>query len=50
MHPVSFLAAKTAVQSGPIHGRGLFAIDNLTAGEIVAIKGGHIINRATWKN
>jgi hypothetical protein len=44
---MSYLSPKTAVQSSPIHGRGLFAISKVQAGEIVCVKGGHIFNRAT---
>ncbi len=47
MSGMSYLSPKTAVQSSPIHGRGLFAISKVQAGEIVCVKGGHIFNRAT---
>ena len=47
MVPVSFLSPKTAVRESAIHGRGLFAAENIAAGEVVAVKGGHIISRAT---
>ena len=43
--PVSFRSAKTEVKESPIHGRGLFARADISAGEIVAIKGGHIVTR-----
>ena len=45
--PLSYLSPKAAVQPSPIHGRGLFAIGPIAAGEIVCIKGGYIFNRAT---
>ncbi|HEY0368476.1 MAG TPA: SET domain-containing protein-lysine N-methyltransferase [Chthoniobacterales bacterium] len=44
---VSWLSSKTIVQPSPIHGRGLFAAERIAKGEIVAIKGGHIIDGAT---
>ena len=45
MLPLSHLSLKTVVKESPIHGRGLFAATAIGAGEIVAIKGGHIISR-----
>ena len=45
MQPLSFRSAKTAVKASAIHGRGLFATVDIPAGEIVAVKGGHIITR-----
>lgn len=44
---VSYLSPKTYVRPSPIHGRGLFAKDAIAKGEVVAVKGGHIIDRAT---
>src|ERR1700754_2083650 len=43
---LSWLSPKTAVQPSAIEGRGLFAIDAIEKGEVVAVKGGHIIDRA----
>ena len=45
MHPLSFLSPKTTVTQSPIHGRGLFANEDIAKDEIVAIKGGHIVTR-----
>jgi SET domain-containing protein len=45
MTPLSYLSSKTAVRESPIHGRGLFAKVPLAQGEVVAIKGGHIVTR-----
>ena len=45
MHPLSYVSPKTEVQGSPIHGRGLFAKSDISAGEIVAVKGGHIVTR-----
>ena len=33
------------MRESPIHGHGLFAIAPIAKGEVVAVKGGHIINR-----
>lgn len=35
------------VQESPIHGRGLFAREPIARGEIVAIKGGYVLDAAT---
>jgi hypothetical protein len=43
--PASYLSPKTAIRPSPIHGRGLFARRAIATGEIVAIKGGHILDR-----
>jgi SET domain-containing protein len=45
--PVSYLSPKTRIRKGPIHGRGLFASTPIRKGEIVATKGGHILDRRT---
>lgn len=47
MAPLSFLSPKTEVRESAIHGRGLFAAEEIAKDEIVAVKGGHIISRAT---
>ena len=47
LHSLSHLSPKTVVKESPIHGRGLFAQTEIAQGEVVAVKGGHIINRAT---
>jgi hypothetical protein len=46
-HALSHLSPKAAVKSSPIHGRGLFAIDEFQRGEIVCVKGGYVFTRAT---
>lgn len=43
--PLSFLSSKTEVRASAIHGRGLFAKEPISQGEVVAIKGGHIFDR-----
>ncbi len=47
MPPLSYRSPKTDVRESKIHGRGLFATADIGKDEIVAIKGGHIIDRAT---
>jgi SET domain-containing protein len=42
---LSYLSPKTQVRESPINGRGLFATANIAKGEVVAVKGGHIITR-----
>src|ERR1043165_9390285 len=44
---LSYLSPKTEVRESPIHGRGLFAKAKIKKDEIVAIKGGHIVDRKT---
>jgi SET domain-containing protein len=46
MAPLSFLSPKTLVRESSIHGRGLFAAAQIARGEVVAVKGGHIISGA----
>ena len=43
--PASYLSPKTAIRPSLIEGRGLFARRAIRKGEIVAIKGGHILDR-----
>jgi uncharacterized protein len=47
--PLSYRSPKTEVRESKIHGRGLFAKADIAKGEIVAIKGGHIIDRETLR-
>jgi SET domain-containing protein len=49
MNPLSFLSAKVIVRPSPIHGRGLFATADVAKDEIVAVKGGHIVDRETLR-
>jgi uncharacterized protein len=49
MMGLSFLSRKTDVRESKIHGRGLFAIDDIAKNEIVAVKGGHIVNGKTLR-
>jgi len=43
--PLSYHSPKTEVRESKIHGRGLFATANIGRDEIVAVKGGHIVDR-----
>jgi len=45
--PASYLSPKTRIARSPIHGRGLFASKAMRKGEMVAIKGGHVLDRRT---
>lgn len=46
MAKFSHISPKATVKASPIHGRGLFALEPMTKGDIVAIKGGYIYDRA----
>jgi len=43
--PTSYLSPKTMIRPSPIEGKGLFARRPIQQFEIVAIKGGHILDR-----
>ncbi len=45
--PASYLSPKTKIAKSPIEGRGLFATRRIAKGEIVAIKGGHVLDLRT---
>ena len=42
---LSYISPKAAVRESHIHGRGLFAIEPIAAGEIVCVKGGYVYDR-----
>lgn len=42
---LSYRSPKTEVRESPIHGRGLFATADIARGEVVVVKGGHIVTR-----
>ena len=46
---LSYLSPKTEVRESRIHGRGLFATADIAKDEIVAVKGGHIVDRNTLR-
>ena len=45
----SYRSEKVKVMKSPLHGKGLFAVKNIKKHDIVAIKGGHIIDKKTYK-
>ena len=45
MLSLSYRSPKTEVRQSPIHGRGLFATGEFGRGEVVGVKGRHIVNR-----
>ena len=47
MKVASYLSPKTVVKLSGIAGRGLYAAAPLARGEVVCVKGGHLIDRAT---
>src|SRR5947208_7817291 len=49
MHRLSYLSPKTEVRESKIHGRGLFATTDIAKDEVVAVKGGHIVDRKTLR-
>lgn len=50
MPDLSYRSPKTVVRESPIHGRGLFASQAIAQGEVVAIKGGYILEAGTWRS
>ena len=46
---LSYRSPKTEVRQSKIHGRGLFAMADITKDEIVAVKGGHMVDRKTLR-
>ena len=49
MPDLTYRSPKTEVRASPIQGQGLFARQDIATGEIVAVKGGHVLTRAQWK-
>jgi SET domain-containing protein len=45
MAKLSFISPKATVRESPIQGRGLFAVEPISKGEVVCVKGGHIFDR-----
>jgi hypothetical protein len=45
---LTYRSPKTDVRPSPIHGKGLFAKRAIGSGEIVAVKGGHVLTGAQW--
>src|SRR5213079_2522255 len=46
---LSYRSPKTEVRKSKIHGQGLFATADIGKDEIVAVKGGHIVDRKTLR-
>lgn len=49
MMRLSYLSPKTEIRESKIHGRGLFATADISKDEIVAVKGGHIVDGKTLR-
>ena len=49
MVALSYLSPKTEVRESKIQGHGLFATADIAKDDIVAIKGGHIVDRKTLR-
>jgi SET domain-containing protein len=47
---LSYISPKAAVRESPIHGRGLFAVEPIAAGEVVCVKGGYVFDRETLRS
>jgi len=47
--PLSYRSPKAEVRESKIHGRGLFSKADIAKGEVVAVKGGHIVDRETLR-
>ena len=48
MADLTYRSPKTEVRPSSIHGHGLFARAAIAEGEIVAVKGGHVLTRPQW--
>ena len=48
MTDLTYRSPKTDVRNSSIHGKGLFAKEPIKQGEIVAVKGGYILNQQQW--
>ena len=48
MADLTYRSPRTEVRPSPIEGHGLFARAAIAAGEIVAVKGGHVLTGAQW--
>lgn len=46
MRKLSYVSPKASVKQSAIEGRGLFAAESINKGEVVAVKGGYVFNRA----
>lgn len=46
-HSHSYISPRATVKESAIHGKGLFACDQIAKGEVVCVKGGYIFDRRT---
>jgi hypothetical protein len=46
MPNLSYLSPRVAPRRSPIHGTGLFAVEAISGGEVVCVKGGYVFDRA----
>jgi SET domain-containing protein len=46
MTNLSYISPKASVRESALHGRGLFAVEPFTRGEMVCVKGGYVFDRA----
>ena len=46
---LTYLSPDTEIRDSPIHGKGLFARRAITAGTVVAVKGGYIFTVDDWE-
>src|SRR4029453_957202 len=49
MIDLTYRSPSTEVRDSPIHGRGLFARKAIARGEIIAVKGGHVLTGLQWR-
>lgn len=49
MKNLTYRSSKTEARTSRIHGQGLFATAPIAKGEIVAVKGGYILNAQEWR-
>lgn len=50
MPNLSYISPKAGVRESPIHGRGLFAVGDFAAGEVVCVKGGYVFGREALRS
>ena len=50
MPNLSYISPKAAVGASRIHGKGLFAVAPIAAGEVVCVKGGYVFDRDTLRS
>ena len=50
MPNLSYISPKAAIGASRIHGKGLFAVGAIAAGEVVCVKGGYVFDRDTLRS